>query len=243
MSNHGTPLTTTGLKKFSGTVALNLPEIDDELAKDFGKNGDVVASLLEEAFTRANLERRLIALGKKRKPEPILRYVATTTLPTRTAKFAPKEKYVVNVRSGSHVKIRYIDAEYLQLCGDSFEEPSAEVVLCSHELVRQSAFAPAIGELNENGVITKVTPGEQFSLMERQPDGPNSAPGLLLTNGYANLLEVVFPNGVTRLVDLNWCGDGWYVYVNPVSDSDQWNAERQILSRDSRGAMATVPSA
>ncbi len=234
MSNHGTPLTATGLKKFSGTVALNLPEIDDELAKDFGKNGDIVAILLAEAFTRENFEQKLIALGKKQKPQPILQYVNAATLAARTAKFVHKEKYVVNTKPGSHVKIRYVDPEYLQLCGDAVEEPASETTLCSHILTRLSAFSPAIKELNGNGVATKITPAEQFALMERQPDGPNSAPGLLLANGYANLLEVVFPNGAERLVDLGWDVDGWSVDVGPVAFSVQWSGGRRVLSRDSR---------
>lgn len=236
MPNHGTPLTAKNLKKFSGTVTLNLPEIDDELAKDFGSNGDAVAMILEESLTRDNLEQKLIALGKRQKPQPILNFVTRRTLPARNAKFDPKKSYVVNVGSGlptpalGTVKISYVDQEYLQLCGDAVYDAAPETTLCSHILTRPSAFAPAVKELNGRGIEARITPVEQFSLMEQQPDGPKSPAGLLLANGYANLLEVVFPNGETRLVNLYWYDDGWNVYVYSVSHSLQWRDGRQLLS-------------
>ena len=68
--SRGTPLTTQRFRKFSGVVIANLPEIDSELASDFESNGDAVAIILEGAMTRENLDAALIALGKKRKPEP-----------------------------------------------------------------------------------------------------------------------------------------------------------------------------
>ncbi len=69
MSEHGTPLTTVRLRKLSGTVVLNLPEIDSELALDFSNNADALAIVLERALTRENLDAALVELGKKR-PEP-----------------------------------------------------------------------------------------------------------------------------------------------------------------------------
>ena len=45
-------------------------------------------------------------------------------------------------------------------------------------------------EIRDGGVATKTTPGELYSLLEKQPDGPKSDAGPLLTNGYANLFEM-----------------------------------------------------
>ena len=70
MANHGTLLTTKNLKKFSGTVVLNIPEVDNDLAGDFGSNGDAVSLILKAAFTRANLEDALVKLGKVVEPQP-----------------------------------------------------------------------------------------------------------------------------------------------------------------------------
>ena len=70
MANHGTLLTAKNLKKFSGTVVLNIPEIDNELAGDFGNNGDAVSLILKTAFTRANFEEALVKLGKVAEPKP-----------------------------------------------------------------------------------------------------------------------------------------------------------------------------
>ncbi len=189
--------------------------------------GDILASVLEVRRGNATIV-----------PTPLLIPGGTAVLPARKESFSAKEKYVVNISPGSHVKISYVNSEYLQLCGDSVEEPSSETALCAHVLTRPSEFAPAVKELNGKGIITKITPAEQFALMARQPDGPKGASGLLLANGFANLLEVVFPNGATRLVRLRWYGGGWGVYVSPVSISFQWYDGSQVLSRDSRGAVA-----
>ena len=183
-----------------------------------------------------------VASQPKPEPKPILNFVAWRTLPARVAKFHSKESYVVNVGAGlpmpamGVVKISYVDPEYLQLCGDVIYDAAPATTLCSHVLTRPSAFAPALRELNGRGIPTRITPAEQFSLMEQQPDGPRSSAGLLLANGYANLIEVVFPNGETRLVCLDWCVDGWGVGVDSVSRSFRWHVGNRLLSCDSRDA-------
>jgi hypothetical protein len=73
-------------------------------------------------------------------------------------------------------------------------------------------------------------------MMEKQPDGPKSDAGPLLTNGYANLFEMDDVNGVARLVGAGWDGGsgGWGVYAFGASYSYQWHGERRVFSRDSR---------
>ena len=86
-------------------------------------------------------------------------------------------------------------------------------------------------EVSDLGVATKTTPGELFSLLEKQPNGEA---GPLLVNGYANLFEMEDIDGVSRLVYAGWHDDGWYVDSRSVTCSDQWFGEFQVFSRNSR---------
>jgi hypothetical protein len=227
------------LKKLSGTVVLNIPEIDNDLAGDLGNNGDAVSLILKVAFTRANLEEALVKLGKLAEPKPtpsILKFIATVVLPARTTRFVPKDAFVVNTKPGSHVKIGYIDPDLIRWFGDKIEEPTAEATLRQYVITRLSAFAPFMKEIRDGGIATKTTPGELYSMMEKQPDGPKSDAGPLLTNGYANLFEMDDVNGVARLVDARWGvgSGGWSVCADDASHSSQWRDGHRVFSRDSR---------
>jgi hypothetical protein len=241
MSN-GTPLTIGHFAKLAGSVIANLPrEMDSQLALDFAGNGDALEIILAEALTRANLGRALIALGKKAEPKPlppILRFGGTIVVPARPMRFVVNKSYVVNTDPGSHVKLGYVDRDFIAAFGDGVEEPTAETTLRYDVLARPSAFAPAIKELHDVGVVTGATPGELFSLMEKQPDGSRSPAGALLTDGYANLFEVVC-GAVSRLVSVHWPADirGWSVYSGPVAGSSRWLAGDRVFSCNSRGQL------
>ncbi len=120
MANHGTPLTTKHLKKLSGTVVLNIPEIDNDLAGDLGNNGDAVSLILKTAFTRANFDEALVKIGKIAEPKPtlsILKLVTTVTLPARAEKFVPKKAFVENTKPGAHVKFSWVDPDFIRWFG------------------------------------------------------------------------------------------------------------------------------
>jgi hypothetical protein len=237
---NGTPLVIGHFAKLAGPVIANLPrEMDSQLALEFAGNGDALEIILAEALTRTNLDRALIMLGKKSEPkqaQSILKFIAAITIAARTTQFVPKKSYVVNTEPGSHVKIGYINSDFTAWFGDTAEEPTAETTLRRYVLKRQSVFAPAMQEVRDSGFVTKTTPGELYFLLEKQPDGPKSAAGPLLTNGYANLFEMVDVNGIPRLVYLIWYGDsvGWSVIAGDASRSDRWVVGFQLFSRNSR---------
>ncbi len=166
----------------------------------------------------------------------ILKLVTTVTLPARAEKFVPKKAFVENTKPGAHVKFAWVDPDFIRWFGNKTEEPTAEATLRQHILTRPSVFAPAMKEIRDGGVATKTTPGELYSLLEKQSDGPKSDAGPLLTNGYANLFEMDDVNGVARLVNAGWYGGrgGWDVYADDASDSGQWRDGHQVFSRDSR---------
>jgi hypothetical protein len=77
-------------------------------------------------------------------------------------------------------------------------------------------------------------------MLERQPDGPKSDPGPLLTNGYANLFKMIDKDGVPRLVSAYWRddNDGWFVFASGASYSLQWIDVYRLFSGNSRLASA-----
>ncbi len=166
----------------------------------------------------------------------ILKLVTTVTLPARAEKFVPKKAFVENTKPGAHVKFAWVDPDFIRWFGNKTEEPTAEATLRQHILTRPSVFAPAMKEIRDGGVATKTTPGELYSLLEKQPDGPKSDAGPLLTNGYANLFEMDDVNGVARLVGAGWYGGrgGWDVFAVGASDSGRWGGGYRVFSRDSR---------
>jgi hypothetical protein len=167
---------------------------------------------------------------------PLLKFSDKFTVAARIVQFIPEVSYVVNTKLGPHVKVGYVDVAFTRRFGKKIEEPTAATTLRSHVLTRPSAFAPAMKEIRDGGgVATKTTPGELFSLMEQQPDGPQSVDGALLTNGYANLFEMDDIDGVACLVYAYWYSVhvGWFVYVREASYSNQWYDENRFFSRDS----------
>ncbi len=236
MANHGTPLPIGHFAKLAGVTTANLPrEMEDpQLVLDLAKNGDAVEIILANALTRANLDEALAKLGKvAKKVLNILRFVQAIPLPARAEKFVPKKQYTKN---NPDVQFGYIDPDFINDFGDIVEAPTAEVTLRQYTLERQSRFDLAMEEVAGEGFVTETIPGMLYSMLEKQPKGPTSNEGPLLTSGYANLFKMVNKEGVARLVSVDWCAvsDGWYVYSRPLTHSYQWRVGRRLFSRDSR---------
>jgi hypothetical protein len=218
---------------FQTDILSQLPrpgELSEDVADGWHANRESMKRALSEALCPPTV-----------KPEPqpvlpILKFIDTVTLPARTTRFVPKDSFVVNTKKSAHVKIGYIDPDFTRWFGEKAEEPTGEAALRQNVLARPSAFAPAMKEVADGGIVTKTTPGELYSMLEKQPDGPKSAAGSLLTNGYANLFEMDDVNGVARLVHAHWHDvlGGWGVFADDASDSFRWDAGFQLFSRDSR---------
>ncbi len=254
MANHGTPLTPKNLKKFAGTVVLNLPEIDNDLAGDFGNNGDAVSLILKTAFTRANLDETLAKIGKMiASTEPKSSPVSQPLLiPVGTATMAATEEPIVLtaevLRERYNIKWRgsNFDAWYLGRTLASFGGST----LAYKKLSRRSVDGPIIAELG--GTLPARTELiELLSLVEAQKYGPKSKSGPLLTDGSANISyvedEIRFPEDESvaytneagqkvalRAVGARWGGGGWRVIAGAVTNPDTWRGDSRVFSRDSR---------
>lgn len=166
-------------------------------------------------------------------PMSLMRFVGTTTIPARTTRFVPGDHFVVNTTEDAHVKISYVDPDFVRLFGKKIEGPTAETTLRYYKFSRSATFVSAIQELS-NEVVVKTTPGELYAMMEAQPNGPKSVAGPLFVNGSAQLFEMEDLNGVSRLMDVRWYGRGWSMYIRSVVSFNQWHDENQVFSHDSR---------
>jgi hypothetical protein len=200
---------------------------------------DELKKFLRKEPCWANGETRTIAQPQPA-PQPFLLFLDPITIPARTEKFVPKKSYVVNTKRGAKVKIGYVDPDFTAWFGEKAEEPTAETTLRRHVLVRPAVFADAMKEVADGGFVTETTPGQLFSMLEQQPDGPKSKPGPLLANGYANIFRMIDVNGVARLVYAYWSvgSDGWAVSALGASDSAQWDGRDRLFSRSSRSPSA-----
>jgi hypothetical protein len=188
-----------------------------------GQPKEILTARLLEAFGRIPAE-------CVPQPQPLLIYGGTVAVAARTARFVPKNFFTTK---NNRVRIGYVDPDFTAWFGGKAEEPTVATTLYWHVLSRPSAFAPAMKELG-GGAVVQTTPSELASMMERQPDGPNSGAGPLLVNGYANLFEMLDYTGVSRMVRVFWSVGGWYVYANPVTNSNQWYDEYRFFSRNPR---------
>lgn len=230
MSKHETPLEIGTFAKLAGTVIANLPrELDPNLALEFSNNGDALALLFGETFTRENLNRALKTLGKPAR-ELLLALVGTTTVAATMIPFVAREHFAVNTKRNAPVKISYLGDNFKEWFLGKTEEPFAGFALNYAKLLRSSVDGPIIAELGgEEKAETTLT--EFFSLMKVQRDGQS---GFLLNDGCANIFYVRDVNGILRAVSANWSDDGWTVNANPVTSPDEWYGGRRVFSRNSR---------
>jgi len=197
--------------------------------------GGPLSDLLDANRYDFNRDAHRKALGLKPLNPPLLNFISTIMLPARTTRFVPREKYVVNMEPGKHVKLAYVDPVFMEGADEEIEEPTEGIELRRYVLARPSVFTPVMEEIRKEGFATKTTRSELFSMLEKQPDGPKSNAGPLLTNGYANLFEMVL-KGIPRLVGVRWggCRGGWGVSAREVSGPRRWDVGDQFFSRNSR---------
>ena len=146
-----------------------------------------------------------------------------------TASVRAMKKFVANESTKKKANIGWTSADFDRLFGNKVEENVGATNLAVHRLERSSLDAPILAELGARA----VTPlAYLFELMEKQSKGED---GVLLVNGYANIMYAIGNDGnVWAVLALWYSGRGcWRVYARSVEHPHRWGAGYQILSRDS----------
>lgn len=149
-----------------------------------------------------------------------------TTITTAAVEiFSVQEKFRVGEQDG--VKIGGLGENFQRVFGSKVEKGVAQATLRIHKLLQSSVDGPILAEL---GDTAETTLAQIWEMLKKQGHGQK---GDLLTNGYANIFYVKDDDGNFWAINCNWYsyyGD-WYVEAYPVTDPNQWNDDRQFVSR------------
>lgn len=177
--------------------------------------------------------------------QPLLNPVGTIKVRPAT-QFDKHKFFQVNTEKNALVRISYIWENFKKWFlppsvseaavsgGGPYREPgvpgsATEVALRYQTLNKRSVDGPIINQLGGEEKA-ETTLAEIAALMALQP---SSDPGVLFTNGYANIFYVRDVSGVLRAVRVDGDVDGWSVHAHSVEDPGEWDAGRQVFSRDS----------
>ncbi len=157
---------------------------------------------------------------------PLLEFVASKEVGA-VAEFDIGDHYRKNNPYG--VKVTYVGDNFKKIFGKKTEKNVAATTLKAHRLTRGAKDPEIIKNLG-TGHATFLA--WLWELLLLQPNGPDSLAGILLTNGYANILEVPNPDNPEDLwaVGASWHGGGWGFVAYPVSLPHGWRAGSQVFS-------------
>lgn len=205
-------------------MLLEQKDVSPDLLQEFYDSG-AIADLLEVRKPKS-LDREAVrkALGLKPLNPPLLEPIGTVDI-AAADRFVARKKFARNTSAN----IRYIGENFSTWFSDKFEEPSGSVTLCYAKLLKSSVDGPIMDEL---GNSKETTLAQVYALIERQKGGK---PGVLLTNGWANIFYVKDATGGLRAVGVRWgaSGDGWSVFASSVGYPRGWHDGDQVFSRNS----------
>lgn len=179
-------------------------------------------------FLRKELEKKAEVVNK------ILRLLnSKIAIPAVTTPFVVAEHFQVNIGPNAvrewktgEVKISSVSSNVQSWLGGQTVAVRDGYTLSSHMLTK-NAYDKVIRvevSANHEGDLAGV-----HALLALQPEGEE---GVLLTNGYANIIYITDASGTVRVVYVGWCGGGWHVGAYGL-DVAQWEADLQVLARNS----------
>jgi len=195
-------------------------------------------------------------------PKPtLLELLGTVKVGPTDHLFNARSAFVVNTADYAPIKISEVWSGFKDrfLKGEGkVESAIAETELRYHRLKKRSVDGPILEELG-GGQKPRTTLTEVYCLMAKQPNGPKSPKGPLLTNGYANIFyvetEVILPEEehlaytneegkkvVLCAVRVHWRGDGWHVDARSVEGPHRWDDGYQVFSRNSALETSDTPA-
>jgi hypothetical protein len=129
----------------------------------------------------------------------------TVTIMARTAKFVPKDAFVVAIEKDAHVKISSIDSDFKEWFL-SVEETTPEMTVHYQAIFHTTTIGSAMSTYGGwKRKYRSTTPSQLYAIMEQQPNGET---GPLLTNGQ-NYFEMEDFLGAYREVNVWWYKGGW----------------------------------
>ena len=216
--------------------ALTVISILNALNKSNPEQADLMSGQLEITIRHFNkLKANQVAPNKpltkvaKAVALALLVLVATVSVVATTVPFDAAEKFVVNTKADTKVKISGLWSNFETHFLGKVEPAFGGSELNVQKLLEKSLDKPIIDELGgEAKAETSLT--EMFALMEKQGHGQE---GTLLTNGWSNIFYIRDVNDVLWAVSCHWSDGGWDCGANSALFPVGWLAARQVISRNS----------
>jgi hypothetical protein len=140
-------------------------------------------------------------------------------------RFVARDHFKVDVSVSARVKISYLGENFKErYLGKTEENVGAESIKI-HRLLKPARDPQIIAELDGKEVTALA---HLFELLTWQPHGEE---GNLPVNGYAFIVYVPSVTGEIGAVRVDWYGDGWGVYADPVGLPRGWGGGRFVGSR------------
>ena len=215
-------------------IGANIHFVSEEVAAYYTRteNRGQIPVLLGGFVLPTSVQESVVQVDQPKATPSILELVSTVVVSATTCKFVAKEKFVRDTGHKAKVKIDNLGDNFKAwfLNGNSkTEEPIMEQTLRYHKLRQSSVDGPIMAELG-GAEKSETTLSEMFSLMEKQKNGED---GVLLNNGYANILYIKDIAGVLRTVSVHWYVVGWHVSAGSVEHPVRWNDGHRVFSRNS----------
>ena len=143
-------------------------------------------------------------------------------------KFVPKERFNSHneeVRFNLLGK-RFLDWFVLTEDADWITDRNQRILRC-HRLVQTTKDEAIIAELGSDVIKLLVSLPEIYTLLRDHGWG---TPGVLLSNGEANIFYVRDPTGTPRTIFTYCDAVGWCVGAHHIGATDKWEVGRQVFS-------------
>lgn len=156
-----------------------------------------------------------------RPAKKLLEAVGLVAIPDMRDRFVIRDRFEMP----SGVRFSTIWQEFKKRFYGKIEGPLAEIRLCKYRLLTIAPDGPIIAEL---GGAAKVegTVASAFALLRAQGGGE---PGILQTNGYANIFYARDLRGILCAVRVGWDGEGWVIDAISADDPLAWNGQHEIF--------------
>jgi hypothetical protein len=152
---------------------------------------------------------------------PLLEPVDTATIPGSAEPFDVRDRF----EKPAGVRFSTIWVEFKKRFYGKTEPAFAQASLRKYRLLRIAPDGPIIAELGgETRVETAVAAA--YALIRRQAKGE---PGILQTNGFANIFYVRDLKGILCAIRIGWDGEGWVIDAISVEDPLAWNGKHEIF--------------
>lgn len=226
---------------------------DQELMLDVGQANELKLAFRRHGWTNEEIKRlcegtvlgdvrRVIRgeaeirpIGRSREvplPDDSLLELVTTVEIPEIRGFTPEDKFKIGVVDG--VKIGWLGDNLRNMFlnnGGRVEFNVPASTLRVHRLVRNSLDAPIITALGGEDAA-EISLAAVWELLKKQGSGGR---GILLTNGYSNIIYVRDATGRLWAVYCRWDADCgfWCVDARSVTRPFRWFAGNRVFSRDS----------